>query len=129
MDCRYEEREARVRSLLSRSHQSQMLIWMCCLGRWEHSYYPLYFFPIAEVPEKYLERTSEDTYDVVVDGKRAAGAAIAATSGPFSGLVKLEFGKMDAWFEEDEQIFDHPKDPYKVCTYHTQTGYSIVSVF
>lgn len=30
------------------------------------------------------------------------------------GLVKVIFGKADAWFEEDEEIFVHAKDPYKV---------------
>lgn len=27
--------------------------------------------------------------------------------------VKIESNKVDAWFEEDERIFGHPKDPYK----------------
>lgn len=34
--------------------------------------------------------------------------------GELTGLLSIEFGSMDAWFEEDEQIFVHPKDPYKV---------------
>lgn len=34
--------------------------------------------------------------------------------GELAGLVSIDFGAMDAWFEEDEQIFVHPKDPYKV---------------
>ncbi|OBZ72580.1 hypothetical protein A0H81_07780 [Grifola frondosa] len=33
--------------------------------------------------------------------------------GDLEGLVQLDFGSMDAWFEEDEEIFVHPKDPYK----------------
>ena len=28
-------------------------------------------------------------------------------------LVRFEFSAMDSWFEEDEQIYVHPKDPYK----------------
>lgn len=36
--------------------------------------------------------------------------------GELEGLVNIEFGAADAWFEEDEQIFVHPKDPYKVRT-------------
>lgn len=27
--------------------------------------------------------------------------------------LKIESNKVDAWFEEDERIFGHPKDPYK----------------
>jgi hypothetical protein len=30
------------------------------------------------------------------------------------GLLKVKFGAPDAWFEEAEQVFVHPKDPYKV---------------
>ena len=29
--------------------------------------------------------------------------------------MKIGFDKVDSWFEEDEEIFVHPKDPYKVC--------------
>ncbi len=34
--------------------------------------------------------------------------------GKLAGLLKITFGAMDVWFEEDEQVFVHPKDPYKV---------------
>ena len=36
------------------------------------------------------------------------------SEGKLSGLFYIEFSAADAWFEEDEQIFVHPKDPYKV---------------
>ena len=32
---------------------------------------------------------------------------------PLAGLVRIPFAEADAWFEEDEQIYVHPKDPYK----------------
>jgi uncharacterized protein (DUF427 family) len=34
---------------------------------------------------------------------------------PFEVLrhaVRLDWNSMDAWFEEDEQVFTHPRDPY-----------------
>lgn len=31
---------------------------------------------------------------------------------PLAGYVAFSFGKLDEWFEEDEQIFGHPRDPY-----------------
>lgn len=37
------------------------------------------------------------------------------TTGKLAGLATVEFSSMDAWFEEEEEIFLHPKDPYKVC--------------
>ena len=26
--------------------------------------------------------------------------------------IRLDWDAMDAWFEEDEQVFTHPRDPY-----------------
>lgn len=34
-------------------------------------------------------------------------------AGHASGLVQFDFDAMDAWFEEDEQIFFHARDPYR----------------
>jgi hypothetical protein len=46
-------------------------------------------------------------------------------AGALKGLVKLEFSAMDAWFEEDEEIFVHPKDPYKVLASAPQSVKSL----
>jgi hypothetical protein len=59
------------------------------------------------------------TYDLVV-GNREAPAAVTEFTGQGSdtkdlaGLLKVEFSAADAWLEEDERIYVHPKDPYKV---------------
>ena len=34
--------------------------------------------------------------------------------GDFEGYVRIAFDAVDAWFEEDQRIYVHPKDPYKV---------------
>lgn len=34
------------------------------------------------------------------------------TDGPASGLVRFKFKAMDGWFEEEEQLFVHARDPY-----------------
>jgi uncharacterized protein (DUF427 family) len=31
------------------------------------------------------------------------------------GMQAFYFDRMDAWFEEDEQVFGHPRDPYHRC--------------
>ncbi|KLO08909.1 DUF427-domain-containing protein [Schizopora paradoxa] len=87
---------------------------------WEKPQYPWFFFQKSDVPEEYLRTTPSDgtsseqiIFDVVVSDKVAPRAAVLFTSGSLSGLIKLTFGTMDAWFEEEEQIFVHPKDPYK----------------
>jgi len=34
------------------------------------------------------------------------------SSAGLAGLVRFEWGSMDAWFEEDEEVFVHPRNPY-----------------
>ncbi|KAF4540752.1 uncharacterized protein LTHEOB_694 [Lasiodiplodia theobromae] len=45
----------------------------------------------------------------VVAGERKGKSAIEA----LRGMVRIEFGAADAWFEEDTRIDVHPKDPFK----------------
>ncbi|KAI0051217.1 DUF427-domain-containing protein [Auriscalpium vulgare] len=89
---------------------------------WEHTYYPTYYFLHSDVPNKLLQASSSlprppesgtEVCDLVHNGQRAPKAAILHRMGPLAGLVKIIFDKADAWFEEEEEIFVHPKDPYK----------------
>lgn len=74
---------------------------------------------MKDVPEKYLvdafQSQKHHIYDIVVGNRRAEAAATVYHDDELDGLIQLEFSEMDAWFEEDEEIFVHPKDPYKVC--------------
>jgi uncharacterized protein (DUF427 family) len=56
-------------------------------------------------------------WTVRTEGATAEGAAYAYESPPDSaamvqGLVAFDWDAMDAWFEEDEEVFVHPRDPY-----------------
>ena len=45
----------------------------------------------------------------------APGAALRYQDSPIEelrDLIRLDWEAMDAWFEEDEQVFTHPRDPY-----------------
>jgi hypothetical protein len=85
---------------------------------WEHQYYPLYFMRFPDVPEKYLRNPKQGatstTYDLVVGEHVAEGAVTVHSGGNLKDLVKITFDKVDAWLEEDEEIYIHPRDPYKV---------------
>ena len=97
-----------------------------------HQDYPTYYFLEEDMPTWYLraDETTESqiTYTMILGGSMQRLATLHKT-GPLSGLATLKFDGMDAWFEEDEQIFIHPKDPYKVCSttssedYHTDRRY------
>jgi uncharacterized protein (DUF427 family) len=55
------------------------------------------------------------TFTVRAGGKEARGAALRYEDSPIEQLrdaIRLEWAAMDAWFEEDEEVFTHPRDPY-----------------
>lgn len=91
---------------------------------WEVPYYPTYYFPAADVRSELVEdgpgrrspsRGEPTAYTVKVDGVEAPGAALRYTESPVEelrGLVRLDWDAMDAWFEEDEEVFVHPRSPY-----------------
>jgi uncharacterized protein (DUF427 family) len=93
---------------------------------WEKPYYPTYYFPLEDVRSELLEpdsgpavhspsRGDGRTFTVTARGKEAAGAALRYEESPLQELreaIRFEWDAMDAWFEEDEQVFTHPRDPY-----------------
>ncbi|NUT99539.1 MAG: DUF427 domain-containing protein [Saccharothrix sp.] len=91
---------------------------------WEKPYYPTYYLPAEDVRASLVEtgevrrspsRGDGAVYDVKVDGAVAEGAAVRYSESPFEelrSLVRLEWDAMDEWFEEDEPVYVHPRDPY-----------------
>jgi uncharacterized protein (DUF427 family) len=92
---------------------------------WEVPYYPAYYFPVDDVRADALEpdggvqhspsRGDARTFTVTAGGKSAPGAAWRYEDSPIEelrDLIRLDWGAMDAWFEEDEEVFTHPRDPY-----------------
>ena len=54
-------------------------------------------------------------FTVRAGGKEAGGAALRYERSPFEELrdaIRLDWNAMEAWFEEDEEVFTHPRDPY-----------------
>ena len=64
---------------------------------WEWPPYPQYYIPVADVVADFLPRARVHGTD--------ADPAIADTA-------RFEWDALDAWFEEDEQVFVHPRNPY-----------------
>jgi uncharacterized protein (DUF427 family) len=87
---------------------------------WERPYYPTYYLPADDVGTGLLSptgRTRDDAelYTLRVGEREAVDAAARFPRSPVEalrGLVRLDWAAMDAWFEEDEQVFTHPRDPY-----------------
>ncbi|MEQ4209593.1 DUF427 domain-containing protein [Actinopolymorpha sp. B17G11] len=92
---------------------------------WEIPYYPAYYLPAKDVRTDLLtpggeghhsERLGDGTsYTLRVGAKEATGAALRYLDSPVEelrDLVRLDWDAMDAWFEEDEEVFVHPRSPY-----------------
>jgi uncharacterized protein (DUF427 family) len=64
---------------------------------WEVPYYPAYYVPVEDVDDSLLAVPTTETFE----------------SGPFAGLAHVGWDSVDAWFEEDEEVFGgHPRSPY-----------------
>jgi uncharacterized protein (DUF427 family) len=90
---------------------------------WEVPYYPTYYIPRADVVSGVLTPSGRTAHspsrgEAVLSTIKGAGAeavdgALEYPDSPIEelrGHVRFEFGAFD-WFEEDEQIFTHPRDP------------------
>jgi len=93
----------------------------------ETGHLPVYYFPPEDVRQELLEPTDLHTrcpfkgdasYWTVRVGDRAAENAMWGYLTPLPGREDIAgyrafyWERMDAWYEEDEQVFKHPRDPY-----------------
>jgi uncharacterized protein (DUF427 family) len=91
---------------------------------WEQPTHPHYYIPLDDVrsdvlvPEgksQHSARGPVDLYGLVVgDHRKPRAAKVLETSSleGLSGTVRFDWAALDAWFEEDEQVFVHPRSPY-----------------
>ncbi len=92
---------------------------------WENPSYPQYYVPLADVAPGALKETGTTSrspsrgtarHFSVQGGDRVVDdAAWCYADSPIETLrdrVRFEWSAMDAWFEEDEEVFVHPRDPY-----------------
>jgi uncharacterized protein (DUF427 family) len=91
---------------------------------WEWANYPQYYVPFGDiradvlVDEQHEQRLSRGTARRfglrVGDTDRANALRVYgpdATAG-LDGMARVEWDAVDAWYEEDERVFVHPRNPY-----------------
>ncbi|GAC1320316.1 MAG: DUF427 domain-containing protein [Thermoleophilaceae bacterium] len=91
---------------------------------WERPFYPQFLIPdedvngAALVDEQKTHRLSRGTVARVglrAGGLERKGAGRRYVESEIDGLVgkiRFEWDALDAWYEEDEQVFVHPRSPY-----------------
>lgn len=91
---------------------------------WEKPFYPSYYLPLVDVVAELIptgaiehspSRGDAQVFDVKVFEAVAPAAALRYVDSPFEELrdkVRFVWDALDEWFEEDELVYTHPRDPY-----------------
>jgi uncharacterized protein (DUF427 family) len=94
----------------------------------ETRHLPVYYFPRADVRMDLMAPTDHHTfcpykgtasYWTIKAGDRVAENAVWGYPDPFDEVAAIKdfvafyWNRVDGWYEEDEEIFVHPRDPYK----------------
>lgn len=91
---------------------------------WEIPHYPAYYIPIGDVTTGLIptdtvthspSRGDAHHFTVKSGSAEAVDGAWRYSESPLASirdLVRFDWKAMDAWFEEDEEVIVHPRDPY-----------------
>ncbi|MDQ1733654.1 MAG: hypothetical protein QOK10_3813 [Pseudonocardiales bacterium] len=91
---------------------------------WEVPYYPAYYIPREDVAVELIpngetthspSRGDATVFDVKVGEELVSAGAYGYLDSPLAelnGLVRFDWNAVDQWFEEDEPVYFHPRNPY-----------------
>jgi uncharacterized protein (DUF427 family) len=91
---------------------------------WDVPYWPWWFFPRSDIIGDLVERSDTTPgsasapvatrYDLVVGERTLENAAwgYPNRTDDLADLVAIEFEALDHWFEEDVEVFVHPRSPF-----------------
>ena len=101
----------------------------------------VFYFRREDVDMERLERTDHRSecphkgtasYWTIRAGGRSAENAVWSYENPIAsasflaGYLAFVFEKMDAWYQEDEQVYAHPRDPYHRFDVHRSSRHVVV---
>jgi uncharacterized protein (DUF427 family) len=108
---------------------------------WEHAHYPQWYIPIGDVAGELRvagpARATDNRGDAVPvdlvldDGTIIAGAGRRHPDSPLAELrdrVRFRWDAMDAWFEEEVEVFVHPRSPYTRVDVLTSTRRVVIAI-
>jgi uncharacterized protein (DUF427 family) len=91
---------------------------------WEIPYYPQYYIPLSDIEAEFLvdENAEQNTrrgtarrYGLRAGGEERHSAVRVYGTDAIDGVADtahFDWAALDAWYEEDEQVFVHPRSPY-----------------
>jgi uncharacterized protein (DUF427 family) len=102
---------------------------------------PVYFIPKQDVKMAYLTPANDEgapdddetnsRWNIVVAKRYVANAAMeykgSVLSVSLDNYLTFDWSAMDSWFEEQEQVYVHPRDPYvRVDTLHSSRHVKVI---
>ena len=94
----------------------------------ESDHLPVYYFPIKDVHEEYLMASATETESpfkgTATHYSINTGVTLVEDAGwrylepvkgcpPIAGYMAFYWSKMNHWYEEDEEVFVHARDPFR----------------
>ncbi|MGY1681145.1 DUF427 domain-containing protein [Geodermatophilus sp. SYSU D01176] len=91
---------------------------------WEFPFYPQYYIPFDDIDESFLvdegrelrlQRGTARRYGLRIGDEERPGSVRvfgADSVDGIAGTARFDWAALDAWYEEDEQVFVHPRNPY-----------------
>ena len=108
---------------------------------WEKPHYPTYYFSADGIRSDLLIDAGETrrspslggakVYSIATDEFEIDDAVLGYDDSPIeeiNGTFRVEWDAMDHWFEEDEEIYVHPRDPYKRVDALKSSRHVVVSI-
>ena len=108
---------------------------------WEIPYWPTWFFRLEDLqgelresddaPRQRSDLEGARRYDFHAAGTVLAGAAKRypdSSSVELRELVTIDFGAVDRWFEEDVEVFVHPRSPFTRIDALASSRHVVVSI-
>ena len=108
---------------------------------WEIPYWPTWFFrpedlngelrEADDAPPGHGDLAGAQRYDFHAAGKVLAGVAKRypdSRSNQLTELVTIDFAAADRWFEEDVEVFVHPRSPYTRVDALASSRHVVVSI-
>jgi uncharacterized protein (DUF427 family) len=91
---------------------------------WEFPFYPQYYIPFDDIDgallvdekrELHLRHGTARRFGLRVGGEERPGSVRVFGADAVDGIARtarFDWAALDAWYEEDEQVFVHPRNPY-----------------
>jgi len=118
---RVEPAPRRVRAMLG---GEQIFDTIRAMYVWEWPYYPQYYVPVSDIDQRFLvdehheQRLRQGTagrYGLRAGGLERPGSVRVFGDDAIDGVARtarFDWSALDAWYEEEEQVFVHPRNPY-----------------